>query len=295
MLGRKHRSKRFSLFVVVVALLSPSLLFLVSCSSHREEGLANRGSSESLSPVDNIHTLPPKMQQESSRLKRSYLPPSKRGNSRQYVVAGKRYYPHPYPIGYKERGIASWYGKKFHGRLTSSGERYNMYTYTAAHRTVLLPSYAKVTNLKNQRSVIVRINDRGPFHKNRVIDLSYAAANSLRMTKSGVQEVEIEFLAVANPGKQGAFTKTKANPSAKNYRYLQCGSFQILANAKKSLYRLKQIALKGHIVPHAVREDIFYRVVLGPFSSERQGSRVKKYLKRRGFPDVIGLTHLTSS
>jgi len=118
-------------------------------------------------------------------------PKSKYGNPKSYVVFGRRYYTKASSKGHVERGLASWYGKKFHGRKTSNGERYNMYAMTAAHKSLPLPTYVRVTNLANGRSTVVRVNDRGPFHGNRIIDLSYSAARKLGMAAKGVEMVEI--------------------------------------------------------------------------------------------------------
>jgi rare lipoprotein A len=126
-------------------------------------------------------------------------PRSRYGNPKSYVVFGKRYYTRAHSGGYVEKGLASWYGKKFHGRRTSSGERYNMYGMTAAHKTLPLPTYAQVTNLKNGRRVVVRVNDRGPFHGGRVIDLSYAAARKLGVVKTGTAMVEVRAIDPRNP------------------------------------------------------------------------------------------------
>lgn len=116
----------------------------------------------------------------------------KNGKSNSYVTARKRYHVKPTSRGYRQRGLASWYGTKFHGRRTSSGERYDMYSMTAAHTTLPLPTYAKVTNLDNGKSVVVKINDRGPFHSNRLIDLSYVAAAKLGILGRGTGRVEVE-------------------------------------------------------------------------------------------------------
>ena len=112
----------------------------------------------------------------------------------QYQVFGKVYETMSSAEGYLEIGVASWYGKKFHGRLTSTREKYDMYKLTAAHKTLPIPCYARVTNLKNKKSIIVRINDRGPFKKGRIIDLSYAAAVKLGIVKSGTQKVFVEAI-----------------------------------------------------------------------------------------------------
>ena len=121
-------------------------------------------------------------------------PKSRGGNFSPYTVLGKTYTVLDSSKGYKARGEASWYGTKFHGRLTSNGERYNMYAMSAAHKSLPIPTYVKVTNLENRRQIIVRVNDRGPFHPGRIIDLSYAGATKLEMLKKGTARVEIEAI-----------------------------------------------------------------------------------------------------
>ena len=121
-------------------------------------------------------------------------PRSRGGNKSRYEVWGKSYSVMASSVGYKERGLASWYGQKFHGHLTSNGETYDMYTMSAAHKSLPLPTYARITNLANNKMVIVRVNDRGPFHGDRVIDLSYAAASKLDYRKTGVAEVLVEAI-----------------------------------------------------------------------------------------------------
>lgn len=121
-------------------------------------------------------------------------PLSRYGNIDSYTVFGKKYYTINTSKGYSEIGDASWYGKKFHGKLTSNRESYDMYGISAAHKTLPLPSYVKVTNLKNKRELVVRVNDRGPFHGNRIIDLSYGAAKKLDMIEDGVTKVKVESI-----------------------------------------------------------------------------------------------------
>lgn len=120
----------------------------------------------------------------------------KRKVGNPYTVLGKTYYPISTSDGYRAKGIASWYGKDFHGKLTANGERYNMYDYTAAHPTLPIPTYVRVTNLKNGRSLVVRVNDRGPFLKSRVIDLSYRSAQALGMAEDGTAPVLLEALPI---------------------------------------------------------------------------------------------------
>jgi rare lipoprotein A len=121
-------------------------------------------------------------------------PLSRGGNKSRYEVWGKSYSVMASSYGFKERGLASWYGQKFHGHLTSNGETYDMYAMSAAHKSLPLPTYARITNLANNKTVIVRVNDRGPFHGDRVIDLSYAAASKLDYRKTGVAEVLVEAI-----------------------------------------------------------------------------------------------------
>ncbi|MEA3639021.1 MAG: septal ring lytic transglycosylase RlpA family protein [Lamprobacter sp.] len=128
-------------------------------------------------------------------------PKSRYGNMRTYVVLGKRYYTKDSSRNHLERGQASWYGKKFHGRKTSSGERYDMHQMTAAHKSLPLPTYALVTNLENGRSAVVKVNDRGPFVGNRIIDLSYAAAKRLDMVNAGTAQVEVRSIDPRDHGK----------------------------------------------------------------------------------------------
>tara|TARA_B110000977_G_C11061507_1_gene486152 strand:- start:494 stop:1351 length:858 start_codon:yes stop_codon:yes gene_type:complete len=173
---------------------SPLILFcalaLVSCSgSYKSSG--GRYS------IDQDHG--PNSRMDPSQIKDAVPredPILKAGNKNPYTVLGKTYYLLPIAKGYKERGGASWYGKKFHGHTTSNGEIYNMYGMTAAHKTLPIPSYVKVTNLNNGKTTIVRVNDRGPFHSGRIIDLSYAAATKLDYIGTGVTNVEVETIDV---------------------------------------------------------------------------------------------------
>jgi rare lipoprotein A len=154
-------------------------------------------------------------------------PRSKYGNPESYEVNGETYRVLATARGYRERGLASWYGEDFHGKRTSSGEPYNMHAMTAAHRTLPLPSYVRVTNLQNRREVIVRVNDRGPFHGDRIIDLSFAAATELGIVRDGTAEVEVmavdPVLAAANnmdnstpapPSRSAPVASVPAPPSA---------------------------------------------------------------------------------
>jgi rare lipoprotein A len=177
-------------------------------------------------------------------------PRSKYGNPPSYVVNGKRYYVMQSGRNFTEKGIASWYGEKFHGRRTSSGETYDMYAMTAAHKSLPLPSYVEVTNLENGRKIIVKVNDRGPFHENRIIDLSYTAASKLDILRNGTGWVEIRSIGVGytTAQRKGAPVENpqiSGNTSVRldnNGFYIQVGSFSDLENAVKMRDKLGPIA-----------------------------------------------------
>ena len=183
-------------------------------------------------------------------------PRSRYGNPGQYDVLGKRYFVLGTADGYRERGHASWYGTKFHGRRTSSGEPYDMFAMTAAHKTLPLPSYVRVTHLGNGRSVVVKVNDRGPFHEGRIIDLSYAAATKLGLLKDGSAEVEVETL---SPG-------ALPPPSLPVARFIEVGG----ATDPIQAVSLREMVMALGITPveirTAEREDgVWHRVLAGPF------------------------------
>ncbi len=191
-------------------------------------------------------------------------PYSKYGNPRSYKVMGRRYYTLTTHEGYVQQGVASWYGRKFHGRNTASGERYNMYAMTAAHKTLPLPTYARVTNLSNGRSVVVKINDRGPFHDNRLIDLSYVAADKLGIVKDGTAMVEVKAITTQKSPKQ-------AKPPPPNAGlYIQVGAFSNRLSAEQLQSRLKNIPTYVHVSESSHEDHTVYRVRAGPFANEQQ-------------------------
>jgi rare lipoprotein A len=197
-------------------------------------------------------------------------PLSKYGNPPSYRVGGKTYYVQRSAKGYRARGNASWYASKFHNQRTSSGEPYDMYSLSAAHRTLPVPSYLRVTNLQNGRSVIVRVNDRGPFHSDRIIDLSYGAAVKLGIFPKGTAPVELEAI---NPG-----WKTQASAPVGRY-FLQTGAFQSQASANQMRQKLSRIT-QSPVVINRVRNR--YLVQIGPFSSTGESEQMKKVLARNG-------------
>lgn len=228
-------------------------------------------------------------------------PLSRYGNPDSYVVQGRRYHTLGSPSGYKQRGVASWYGTKFHGHRTSSGEPYDMYQMTAAHKTLPLPSYARVTNLRNGRSVIVKINDRGPFHENRLIDLSYAAAARLDILKHGTGLVEVETIDASEP--EPAATRTAAykthsgSPSQPKTAapveppalYLQLGAFAERRNAERLRTTLASARIDGlHISEGLSEATPVYRVRIGPLASVEAADALVQSLHAQG----LGPVHL---
>ncbi len=209
-------------------------------------------------------------------------PRSAHGNPPVYQVLGKRYYVLATADGYLERGVASWYGPTFHGENTSNGEKYDMYAMTAAHKTLPLPTYARVTNLKNGRSVVVRINDRGPFVSNRLIDLSYSAASRLDMLKEGTTLVEVKALTVADPDE---LTRSSVLPPPT--LYVQAGAFADQNNAQRVLQRLRAGGLSNaFILTPPDGKPALYRVRLGPVNSVPEFDQLAARLKTLGFPDA---------
>ncbi len=186
-------------------------------------------------------------------------PRAKLGNPPFYDVLGQRYTVLPASRGYVERGVASWYGPDFHGIHTSTGERYDMYSMTAAHRTLPLPAYARVTNLRNGREVVVRINDRGPFKANRIVDLSYVAALRLDMVRDGTTLVEVRAL---EP--DGASEAPPAPPPA--VLYAQAGAFAVEENARRLGDRLAAAGV-ANVRVEADAGRTLYRVRVGPIDS----------------------------
>ncbi len=199
-------------------------------------------------------------------------PKSRYGNPKSYVVFGKRYYVMESNKGFVEKGIASWYGTNFHGKRTSSGETYDMYAMTAAHKNLPLPSYVKVTNLNNGRHVIVKVNDRGPFHENRIIDLSYTAAIKLDIVKNGTGLVEVRAVGPGQPipANSGDGAPVRTIPVSNNNAgfYIQVGSFSNLINAEN--LRQKLGSFGQHLINISqvvVSGDTLYRVRIGPLTN----------------------------
>lgn len=248
-------------------------------------------------------------------------PPSRYGNPDSYSALGQTYYVMPDAAGFTQTGRASWYGRQFHGRRTSSGEPYNMYKMTAAHKRLPIPSYVRVTNRNNHKQVIVRVNDRGPFHDGRIIDLSYVAARRLGIVARGSAPVEIETVTPATlRADRNAESKSAAPespddsqqpsrvrrvarqpaPATKQPRavqvadhggsrsssgdlFLQSGAFSQRANARTLRKRLQRAGFKRVVIADPIDAKPLYRVRVGPFSNPRNRDQVRQALTNRGF------------
>ncbi len=202
-----------------------------------------------------------------------FEPYSKYGNPPSYVVFNRRYYTQKSAVAHKETGIASWYGSKFHGRRTSSGEIFNMYTMTAAHKTLPLPTYARVTNLENKRSIIVKINDRGPFHDHRIIDLSYAAAAKLGFADKGTARVQLETITFPQHNEQAAVSPP-ASQTQTFQHYIQVGAFKNRQHAERLQNKLKALHPSATVTRRASQEPSLFRVRLGPFNSRDEATQL---------------------
>jgi rare lipoprotein A len=214
-------------------------------------------------------------------------PRSPYGNPSYYEVGGRRYHVLASSAGYVERGIASWYGSKFQGRRTSSGELYDMNAMTAAHPTLPIPTYVQVTNLRNGRKVIVKINDRGPFLRNRLIDLSYVAAVKLGITAEGTGLVEVRAIDPAVP-KEAAAAPAAAHEDPD--LYLQVGAFSDRDKARRLLKRLSPVTEGAAVnISEGTSDTVHgpvYRVRIGPLSDVQEVDRLSRKLGDIGVADA---------
>jgi rare lipoprotein A len=213
---------------------------------------------------------------------------SRYGNPGSYTVAGKTYHVMGSAYGFRQNGIASWYGTKFHGQRTSSGEEYNMYAMTAAHKTLPIPVYVEVTNKDNGRKAIVRVNDRGPFHDGRIIDLSYAAATKLGVAQTGTANVSIRVVSASddtNRQRSDAIVESPANEGDK--LYIQVAAFSTEENALQSLGALQGEGFRDvrlHI--ESQKGKAIYRVRIGPLPSEKVAKSVVAQLQQNNHQNL---------
>ena len=248
------------------------LLSISACSTTPKKSVAPKRSPAELAEIPDAV---PKVEPRSSL-----------GNMRTYEVFGKRYYVLDSEDGFEQKGIASWYGPQFHGKKTSSGEVYDMYAMTAAHKTLPLPSYLEVKNLENGRKIIVRVNDRGPFHDNRIVDLSYTAAIKLNMIAKGTALVQIRAINPRTHRGAGAPVGTRSRTPKKSAPldfYIQVGVFSDFNNAERLKNKLH--ALKTPIKLEAAMLDsgIGFRVKIGPLNNIEAADEI---VSRLGLFDI---------
>lgn len=293
--------------VAVAALLVAGLL-LAGCSGHKTKptprGTHSRTSSSSSSTQGRTsgHFRDDLSKPQSSRYRdgEDSVPPpldvsklvepvpkveprSLYGNKSPYTVRGHTYRVLPSARGYKQRGIASFYGNKFHGYKTSSLETYDMYAFSAASTTLPLPSYARVTNLETGKSVIVRVNDRGPFHDNRLIDLSYAAAVKIGVYPKGTGLVEVQGIDPSRSGRE--LPPVAVVPSAHPGIYLQVGAFSDRDNARRLAQRLREANLGAVQVSDALSNgQHVLRVRVGPLDGVDRADQISSRIEHMGLP-----------
>ena len=251
-----HRSR------VVIGVVALATLSLAACGGNVRDSAPSGSVSIPDLPADPVPRPEPR---------------SRYGNGPVYEVLGSTYRVMDSGSGYKERGVASWYGKKFHGRLTSNREPYDMYAMTAAHKTLPLPTYVKVRNLRNNKSIVVRVNDRGPFVHNRIIDLSYAAALKLDMVRDGTSLVEVTAITFDKPPGDGPVrivapaqppaSQPEAQPDmqANSEIFVQVGAFGDRENAERRRSALMSGGIGGaFIFADEAATPPIYRVRIGP-------------------------------
>ena len=240
-------------------------------------------------PPQDIDSIPNAVPRKEPLLDRSNKP---------YKALGVVYTPMTRYQPYKISGVASWYGKRYHGKKTSSGEVYDMYSMSAAHPTLPLPSYVKVTNPANGRYVIVRVNDRGPFKNDRIIDLSYAAAYKLRFSTQGSTLVEVEAIdssaatsysqpakapvvATATPVATSNVSSNNTNASATTQYFIQAGAFKNEVNAQSLMKKIQEMAIERNTEFNSEYNNGLYRLKLGPYASKQEADQVAAAIRKK--------------
>ncbi|MDD9302882.1 MAG: septal ring lytic transglycosylase RlpA family protein [Desulfobacter sp.] len=248
---------------------TPYLIILISCLALACAGCASKVKD----PYKGQHRPPKKTSSGKTP-----------ATQRPYTIKGKQYVPLATASGYVEKGTASWYGKKFHGRKTSNGETYNMYAMTAAHKTLPMNTWVRVENLNNGQQIQVRVNDRGPFVTGRIIDLSYSGAHKIGMVGPGTARVRVTAL-----GRATSYSKKDHTPVAfkpvdywKGNFTVQVGAFKVKTNAEAYRKKLSATYLNAHIVPYEDDRGQFYRVRIGKFSNLKDAVRFSDQLEGFG-------------
>jgi len=255
-----------NLFVVVLA------FWLISCGQVRDSAPANYSKH-----WDEIPDAVPVS-----------VEPSKYGNPHSYEVFGKTYYVKDSATGFQQKGIASWYGNKFHGERTSSGEDYDMYAMTAAHKTLPIPVFVEVTNHDNGRKAVVKVNDRGPFHEGRIIDLSYAAATKLGVAQTGTANVSIRVVTTEKEENRLRSAAVVDSPVSDGDKlYVQVAAFATEENALLHLGKLQGEGFSDvrlHI--ESKKGKALYRIRIGPLPSEYVAKQVLSQLKQNNHKNI---------
>lgn len=279
-------NKMFSTINKTAYLILLSALALQACSSPSAPPSSSRYSVR--------HDYGPSKKIDVSHVKNAVPkvePKSKYGNPDSYEVLGKEYKVRDSSEGYTQTGVASWYGKKFHGHRTSNGEIYDMFAMTAAHKTLPLPTYVRVTHLGNGRSVIVKVNDRGPFHDGRIIDLSYSAAKKLGVVATGTGHVKVvaidaaqfqQNLALSAKPKRPSALTTKEEVLAKSKLYLQVGAFSDKENATRLKRRMVRMFKANQVHSDFEADKNIYRIRIGPLLSETIADKLALLLSNKG-------------
>jgi len=271
--------------VLRISIVSPIVLAMIACSSipapEQTPESPNKGRysiSQDRAPTRNVDlSLIPEVIPEP-------LNRTTAGNRSPYTVLGKSYRVLPTEEGYSERGVASWYGEKFHGHKTSNGEVFDMYQVSAAHKSLPIPSFLRVTNLDNNRSIVVRVNDRGPFHGDRVIDLSYAAALKLGYADRGTARVQLESIVATAASRDNGLSSARSvqnetlRLSSVADKYVQVGAFSELSAAKEVSSRVEGITSLPVFIRsvNTSNNRVLHRVRVGPISDPGQIQRVSQ-------------------
>jgi rare lipoprotein A len=264
--------KQYKYFCVLVL----HCLFFLGCSSALD---SKYGSGH----------IPPNEPSDNKNVSTSPSSKKSPATQRPYKIKGVQYTPIASSSGFVQTGIASWYGRKFHGRKTSNGEIYNMYDMTAAHKTLPMNTWVAVHNLENNKKIVVRINDRGPFIRGRIIDLSYTGAKRIGIVGPGTARVKISAL-----GEATSYSKTTKDPTAfkpldywKGDFTVQVGAFQVKSNAEKYRYKLSKTFPNAHMVTYTDHRGTFYRVRIGKFNNLKDAIRFRDKIIDQGFASAF--------
>ena len=218
-------------------------------------------------------------------------PPTPPGQPKPYKIGKNWYQPLAHAQGFSQRGRASWYGRDFHGKKTANGEIYNMYAVTAAHKTLPFGTYVSVRNLENNRKIEVRINDRGPFVRGRIIDLSYTAAKKLGIVGPGTADVEI--IALGTPNRSDISKSTGQSYTPSNYYQgnftIQIGAFSEWTNAERLRKKLARSYENVHITAYFDGNNTFYRVRAGRYSNLEQADRNEEFMIQNGYKNAFAI------